>query len=271
MRLRAVRASSWLLGLLAAATLLRLAATGELASPPLTSVDDLATWVDARSPLAAGVALVRLLAEVAVWYLLALSALHATSHLLRAAGGHRLADALAVPGVRRAVRAGLGLGLVAASSVAGRDLGGDPRVTAAVAAPVEPGAATMRPVASTAGTATMRPLDVPTGTATMQPVELPTGTATMRPVDQAPSAATHSPVVGAPATWTVAVGESLWSIAEEVLVDAWGRAASDAEVEPYWRVLVAANRGRLVDPADPDLIHPGQVLEVPAVPVRPAV
>ncbi|MFP5322935.1 MAG: LysM peptidoglycan-binding domain-containing protein, partial [Acidimicrobiia bacterium] len=58
-------------------------------------------------------------------------------------------------------------------------------------------------------------------------------------------------------------GDSFWTIAEETVSDALARPATDDEVDPYWRRLVEANRARLVDPADPDLLHPGQVLELP--------
>lgn len=241
MSLRRARAAGWILGLVAAATLLRLAGRGELAAPPVTSLDALTAWVDGRSPATAAIALLRLGAELSAWYALGLCALHAASHLLGSARGHRVADALTVPAARRAVRAGLGLGLVAASSVAAPDAQPLGRVTATA-------------------------VSVEVGTATMQPVPHPGGTATMRPVPPPPEVASPP---AAPATWTVAAGESLWSIAGELLADAWGRPATDPEIAPYWHHLVTANRGRLVDPADPDLIHPGQVLEVPAVPSRP--
>lgn len=237
---RAGRALAWLLGLLAAGIALRLAATGDLAAPPLGSLDDLTGWADAREPVATSVAIVRLVAEAAVWYVLALSALHAASSAVRLAGGHRLADALALPGARRLVQAGLGFGLAAASSVGGRD---------EVSAP---------------DAVTMAPAKAPLVTQTR--VDERRGTATMRPhlADQvAPGVAQMAPV---PTTWTVAAGDSFWSIAEELLADAWQRPPSDAEIDPFWRALVERNRGRLADPADPDLIHPGQVFEVPPLP-----
>ena len=72
-------------------------------------------------------------------------------------------------------------------------------------------------------------------------------------------------------TWVVSSGESLWSIAEESLQDAWGRSEiTDEEVASYWRPLIAANADRLVDPGNPDLILPGQELTLPAVPAAPA-
>lgn len=243
---RAARTLLWLAGLLAAGVSLRLASRGVLAAPPLGSLDQLTTWVDGRGPVAAAVALVRLLAEVWVWYVLALSALHVASGALRAVGGQRLADALAVPAARRLVHAGLGIGLATASTVVGAD-----EVT-------PPGVATMTPVAE-APLVRAGGVEAADGTATMRPRLSPAGergTAVMTPTPR-------------PSTWTVTPGESFWSIAEELLTDAWGRPPSDAEVDPFWRALVDINRGRLADPADPDAILPGQVFDVPPVPSAP--
>ncbi|HEX2038150.1 MAG TPA: hypothetical protein VHF47_00295 [Acidimicrobiales bacterium] len=69
-------------------------------------------------------------------------------------------------------------------------------------------------------------------------------------------------------TWTVERGDHFWSIAERVLTDAWQRPPTDAETDPYWRVLVEANRDRLADRDNPDLLFAGQVLAVPAPPTR---
>lgn len=54
-------------------------------------------------------------------------------------------------------------------------------------------------------------------------------------------------------------GEHFWSIAEQVVAD---RSLTEP-VGRYWRRLVDANRDRLVDPDDPDLLHPGQELILP--------
>jgi nucleoid-associated protein YgaU len=37
----------------------------------------------------------------------------------------------------------------------------------------------------------------------------------------------------------------------------------EREVARYWRRLVEANRDRLVDPGNPDLLRPGQTLTLP--------
>lgn len=52
-------------------------------------------------------------------------------------------------------------------------------------------------------------------------------------------------------------GDSLWSLAERDL----GGAASDQRVDDRWQAIYRRNRG-VIGP-DPDLIHPGQVLEIP--------
>jgi DNA-binding SARP family transcriptional activator len=71
-------------------------------------------------------------------------------------------------------------------------------------------------------------------------------------------------------TWAVERGDHFWAIAETTLVDAWGRAPTDAEIDPYWRQLVAANRDALLPPGDPDVIYPGQQFVVPPPPPEPA-
>lgn len=69
----------------------------------------------------------------------------------------------------------------------------------------------------------------------------------------------------APTTWTIEPGQHLWSIASQLVGEHLGRQALDDEVDPYWRRLVAANQHRLAVRDVPDLVYPGQVLEVPPV------
>ncbi len=79
-----------------------------------------------------------------------------------------------------------------------------------------------------------------------------------------PSAPTETPDADAgPGSWRVEAGEHLWSIAEAVLAEARGPEVADADVAAYWRALIEANRDALPDPANPDLIRPGQALELP--------
>lgn len=99
------------------------------------------------------------------------------------------------------------------------------------------------------------PIEASDATATMRPA--PAGSATMAPE----RAATVPPRLDT--TWTVERGESFWSIAGDVLADRSSRPPSATEHDRYWRRLVQVNRSRLVDPGDPDLLLPGQVLELP--------
>jgi nucleoid-associated protein YgaU len=82
----------------------------------------------------------------------------------------------------------------------------------------------------------------------------------------APPVAAAPPVPPpAAASYTVGAGDSFWSIAAETVQRATGHAPTDAQVVPYWRVLIEANRDRLLVPGDPDLIYPGQTFTVPPV------
>lgn len=236
----------WLAALLATALTLRLAGTGLLSAPPLSSLAELTAWADERGPAAAAVSVVRVLAEVTAWYVLAVSALYGLAGAVRSPIAARAVDALTLPAARRLVHAGLGVGLVATTAVA-----------PVAAGTTEGGTARMVPVLAPAGAPAK---DAGSGTAAMRPAPAPA-----RPVlAPTPPATTPAPV--APTTWRVEPGDSFWSIAAEVLADAWGRPPSDREIDPYWRALVERNRPRLLDPADPDLLHPGQVLELPPPP-----
>ena len=65
------------------------------------------------------------------------------------------------------------------------------------------------------------------------------------------------------ATWTVRPGDSLWSIAQARVATSGATGADEVEVATYWVRLIAANRDRLVQPSNPDLIFAGQVLVLP--------
>ena len=68
----------------------------------------------------------------------------------------------------------------------------------------------------------------------------------------------------------VAPGDSFWSIAEQLVGNHLGRTPDDDEVLEPWLAMIDINRDRLLDPDDPDLIHPGQVLRLPPSDCLPA-
>ena len=124
------------------------------------------------------------------------------------------------------------------------------------------------PVAGALALPTLRPL---LGVAVAAaPVRAPVPTVTLHRLDPAPAPVVAAVPATAPheSTWTVARGDSFWSMAEQTLGHAWKRAPTAAEVVPYWSRLVDANRSRLADPARPDLIFAGQVFVVLPPPTR---
>jgi len=82
-----------------------------------------------------------------------------------------------------------------------------------------------------------------------------------------PPAPAPAPSAPPPMTTTIilAPGDHLWSVAARTLATAWGRPPAEREVAPYWRRIVELNRGSLPDPADPDLVFPGDKVRLPPV------
>ncbi len=60
-------------------------------------------------------------------------------------------------------------------------------------------------------------------------------------------------------TYTVEAGDSLWGIARSILEDRG--TVSGADISDLWRSIYEANRDLIG--SDPNLIHPGQVLQLP--------
>lgn len=237
---------AWLLGLVAVlAGVARLGATPALSAPPLDRPGHLAAWATAREPVEAAFAVLRLTVGAAAAYLLAVTLLALLVRLVHAGRLATAVDLVTVPLVRRLVRGALGLGLAGATA----------------AGPLAAGPVSALSSRSAAG------LVVPQWQGAPSP---PVGDAdgsppTMERLDEAPVPG------GAPASSevTLAAGDHLWSTAERALASAWGRAPSDDEVAPFWRGLVAANRHRLPDPANPDLVLPGLTVVVPPAPPAP--
>jgi hypothetical protein len=230
---------------------------------PVTSVQDLSVWLDRTSPEVMAVALVRMGALVTGWYLavctLALALIRPFGRTRLAGAAIRVSPAI----VRRVVSGGGGLGLAA-----GALLGAVPYPTIAAASPVEP---TQSPGPATA-TMTRSAQENPTAVMIRLPAEdgPPAAPARRAPgPDPTPAAAPVRPgpadMAGAPPSpnWIVEAGDSFWSIAVGLVSPSRDGAPSDRQVIGYWRRLVDANRTRLLDPDNPDLLVPGQELLLP--------
>ena len=243
---------------------------------PLASAADLAAWLDRTPPEVMALALVRLAALATGWYLavctLALAFTRPFARSRVAAAAARATPAV----VRSVVSGGGGLGLAAGAllgtlpSAGAAVTGLAPRPAAAtvVRAPQDPGPPT--------ATMTRSTHDPPTAVMTRSPtddiVNPPTAVMARLPPEGAPPSAPRAPPAPATAdaahttppgsSWTVEAGDSFWSIAAETVAPAGGQ-PNDRQVRAYWRRLVEANRSRLIDAGNPDLLVPGQQLVLP--------
>lgn len=217
---------------------------GPLATPPVDP-GRWPTWAVAVGPAAAAITVVRVVVLAVVAYLLVVTALAAGAQLWRNAALTAVADVVALPIVRHAVTAGLGLGLSGATLAAGAAAFGPRPAPAPAAVPVL----------------------VPLTTTTSSPPPALGAPAPPAPPPSVPvPGSAERPEPPVPETVTVRPGDHLWSIATDLLVQRWHRPVADDEVAPYWRSLVAANRSRLRDPGNADLVYPGDELVVPALP-----
>jgi hypothetical protein len=73
---------------------------------------------------------------------------------------------------------------------------------------------------------------------------------------------TRSTGTGLPGhTYVVRTGDSLWRIAERTLSDRGDGTVTSADIARFWPVVYEANRALIGD--DPNLIFPGQTLQMP--------
>lgn len=85
------------------------------------------------------------------------------------------------------------------------------------------------------------------------------------PGDPNPASSGQSPVpvaTGARTVVTVRSGDNLWAISRRHLGGLLGRRPVNADVARYWRKVVAHNGPALIS-GNPDLIYPGELIELP--------
>lgn len=247
------------LGFGLAVVVLVVAGRGPLGTPP---VHDLGGWLEARGAVVATVAVARLAALGAAAWMFVLTAVIAVA---RAVGAVALAEVVetAVPSsVRRALAVAAGIGAVGVPAAGLVAPAGPPGAEAVqlVDRPAGPSTVSMALLGPAPAEPAADPAAEPVAAAPDEPVATPVAVPLAPDPDPDPGPAVD---LAAPDDrWTVTAGDSFWSIAEEVVGESLGRPPTDAEVGPYWRAIVEANRDRLVS-GDPDLLVPGQVLSVP--------
>ncbi len=228
---RAARVVGWLALLIVALGFLHRLAKGPLAVPPLPGWN---RWIGQVGPAVATGAVLRLAAMAAGWYLLATTVVNVLLTGTRS-GITQVVEAVTPRLVLRLLQGMAGATLAASVTTS-------MAVTGAAADDDPPVMRRYQP-------------DVPE----------PTETVVMRRLPDEPQAVEDAEVspIAAGTARTVQPGDHFWSIAESELVAARSRPVSDSEIDPYWRRLVAAN---LVEVPNPDLLFPGQVVQVPPVP-----
>jgi len=287
-----MRRMAWWIAVVAAGELLLFGlGSGALAGPHLSEPGTWMDWLVARRTDVAFLALVRLGALWAGAYLLAVLAVGTAARALRWRPLIRLGDLVTPPSLRRLLDRAMGMataGSVVVASLAGAapPAGAEgherPPVTAEGPPVTLRGLAGPRPERAPTTTTTIPtppalapsveaatpPTTVPLPPPEVPPAPRPAPTPAPAPMGEAEAPPT--PPAPAGDTWTVRSGDNFWVIARHVLADAWGRPPSDREIDPYWRALVEANRSRLADADNPDLLLPGQALAVPPPPARAA-
>jgi nucleoid-associated protein YgaU len=192
----ALRLAGWTAGLVVAARLLPAAGSDSL-SVPLTSLDELAGWVSDTPPADMTMALLRLAALAATWYLLAVTSLAVVARLVRVQRLRVAVDHISPSVVHRLVTGGSGIGLALGAvvgSLPAPDLASGPEpATIASAAP-----AAARPAAAMSRTPEV------TATITRVPEVAPplTTTASAEATDAASASASASTSGSAEATMT---------------------------------------------------------------------
>jgi hypothetical protein len=235
-----------------------------LPAPPFTTPRALLDWLEAREPVEIAFSLLRSAALVAAWYVLVMAM---ASVLAASLGSRRLVravDAATPRPLRRALANLAGVGITAGALTVG--LMPSPRaVTAPGAGPPKAARTLAVPhhlsIDDDASTARLRrddTVDPLRGVATMHRLEPGEAAAPARPASRPPGRSRE-----ALRLYTVQRGDHLWSIAADHLAVTLGREPTDREIDPYWRTLITANRRRLANPDDPNLLFVGQELELP--------
>ncbi len=249
-------------------------------APPAT---DLRAWLQTAPAEDVLVGTLWIVALGLACWVTATTLLYTLARLTRVPSAIRAVEWATLPAIRRMAERAIALS-VAASTLVGS--GG----VAALAS--EHGSSSgLAPTAVVLNVGDVSPSSAPEHTGLKPPVYVPTlaGDASDPPADQAPPPAEATPPAPAsvsllgiaggtidlpqeevaasapgPTTYTVQLGDNLWTIAERHVTTATGRQPSEAETARYWSTLVDVNRSEIRS-ADPDLIFPGERIQCPPV------
>jgi hypothetical protein len=243
--------AGWAFVLVLAIRLLGALGSGSLAAPRLTDPSAIWHWATTTPPADLLMTMLRLAGVAMGWYLLALMALGVLARATRFEIAATKLNRWTPRSLHTLLDNAMGFALLAALTLASLTpirstaspqefaLGPDPMVLV-----LQPDTSTEPPILELDAFAMS---DVPM---------------VMRRAES-PSLAPKN--VSTAQEWVVVPGDNLWSIAESTLAGHFGSEVSIAQITPYWIDLTTANRSRLSDPSNPDLLLVGQTLLVPSV------
>jgi hypothetical protein len=235
--------AGWLALLCAGGAALVALGHGPLATPPIEGWHAFSDWLAEHGLVLVTFSFLRMLSLGAIGYVLTATAVAGFAKLI---GSRRLAAAAVrwAPGLRRFLAGALGLSVLTVTAASCSKARGVGRLPVA-------------PASASSAAPVMRWLpDAPAArgaAASGWPAAGQTGTASV-----------------VPRTWTLRPGDHLWSVSKAVLIEAWGRPVTNAEIAPYWVRLVAANATHLRHPGNPSLVYPNDVVVIPPPPPPPA-
>ena len=253
--------AAWLIALVGLLYLLHWLGVGQFASPSF-SIDAWSDWLSQTSGPVIVVTVTRLLAIALVVYLLAATVLSVAAEV---SGWNPLVTAstlFSAPAIRQLARYGAGASIAVALTLPTAANAAPATVGSGAADPswpvlhhVDPDAGrnvptTTASTTSTTAAPTTTTTAVPTQASVIESDPVPSSVAVVEPPTQAE-------------TYTIRGGDNLWAVASSVLQQRTGVIPSDATVSNYLKTLVAANSDVLADPANPDLVFPGQVFRLP--------
>jgi hypothetical protein len=213
---------------------------------------DLGQWLQQTPSEDVLLAGLRLAALLAAWWLLGTTLLYVAARVARRHGAAHALGWATLPMVRRWADRAVAVSIVAAGALG-----------AARPAVADPAPGTTAPVPVVVGVDHRDRSQLPDS----PPATFRAGRSSVPPLVPAvplPPAA-PPPAPDTNATHTVVRGEHLWSIGAAHLAMTTGRAVRDltaADIAPYWVRVVEMNRGRLQS-GNPNLVYPGEVLELP--------
>jgi len=253
---RALLSAVWTVSVTALLVILLRLGSGDLSTPPVDDATRLRAWMAQRDAIVAAFAILRLIAVLLACYLLVCTVGGLLARTLRIPRLVRLVDLGTAPALRRLLCTAAGLGLSASTATL--------IVDSALVRDRPPVVNENTPAATGAAVVTRLSSGPPLVVERLPDREDDEGTVTMKVVPP------PRPPAAEPQFWTAAAGDHFWHMAETTLAETWHRSPSDAEVAPYWGMIVDANRAKLVDRSNPDLLYVGQVFRLPTPPSPPA-